>query len=147
MSGAQRPAPPALRTTRSEHLALAAGAVVGVLLRYAVGRLSGQHVPATFPVGTLVINLAGCLLIGVLQSLFLNHLPVRREVQLAVVVGGLGGFTTLSTFAVETVQLIEAGRGGAALLYQGLSVAGGLALALLGHSLSAWAVARVRRRA
>ncbi|GAC1652422.1 MAG: hypothetical protein NVS4B8_27760 [Herpetosiphon sp.] len=119
-------------TTRSHDLAVGSGAILGVYGRYLVGVASQQHVPATLPYGTLLINLAGCFLIGVLQTLFLELMHVRIETRLFVVVGMLGGFTTFSTFGVETVQLIAAGRGWQALVYQVASVAGGIVAVVLG---------------
>jgi CrcB protein len=119
------------------------GAILGVTARWLIGALVQQRTPWHFPLGTLLINLAGCLLIGMCQMLFSELIAVRRELQLFVVVGVLGGFTTFSTFSVETVQLIQAGRLGAALLYQALSLIGGLGAVLLGQWL---ARAAYRRR-
>lgn len=122
------------RVPRSE-LAIGAGAILGVTARWLIGMLL-PLAQTGFPLATLITNLLGCLLIGVLQALFLELVPVRRELQLFLVVGLLGSFTTFSTFSVETVQLIQSGQIETALLYQALSLAGGLILALTSRSLA-----------
>lgn len=121
---------------RLNELSVSVGAIVGVTARWLLSLLSQQHVPATFPRGTLLINLAGCFGIGVLQTLFLERRAISRELQLCLVVGLLGGFTTFSTFSVETVQLLRAGQAGHALAYQLVSVGGGLLLVVLGRVLA-----------
>lgn len=129
---------------RGADVAISAGAVIGVIGRFWISGVSGQQVPLTFPIGTLLINLAGCLLIGIMQTLFLELLTMRRTWQLFSVVGMLGGFTTFSTLSVETVQLLGAGRVGAALLYQSLSLGGGLLAVVGGAALVHAAHARWR---
>jgi CrcB protein len=108
-----------------------------------------QHHAGSFPLGTLIINLAGCFLIGIAQTFFLELISARRELQLLLVVGLLGGFTTFSTFSVETVRLVKAGQFIAALGYQGLSLGGGIAGVLLGiivaHVLHRMVLGRPRR--
>lgn len=121
-------------------LAVGGGAILGVCARWLITTLTAQYLPTSFPLATLLINLLGCLLIGLLQTLFLERIVARPLLQLALVVGLLGGFTTFSTFSVETVQLLQAGQIGVALLYQTLSLAGGLGAVLLGRALAlaAW---------
>ena len=122
----------AARFLRRNEVAVSAGAILGVAVRSLISAWSQQHVPATFPTGTLLINLLGCVGIGIMQTLFLELAAVRREWQLFVSVGLLGGFTTFSTLSVETVQLLQVGRYGAALGYQAASLVGGVLAALLG---------------
>jgi len=107
-----------------------------VMARFAISSFALPQAPGAFPFGTLVVNLVGCFLIGIAQTLLLNFLVVRAEVQLFVSVGLLGGFTTFSTFSVETVQLVLDGKWGLALMYQFCSLAGGLAAVLLGVSIA-----------
>jgi fluoride exporter len=113
-------------------LAIALGAVIGVLLRFTVDTAVERQLPGMFPAGTLVVNLIGCFWIGVAQTLFLDLIAVRRVVQLFVSVGILGGFTTFSTFSVETILLLQAGPLWAALLYQVATLAFGLLAAVGG---------------
>ena len=130
-------APPrdAVRWPQAE-LLIGAGACVGVPARW----LLSVWLPTQggFPVATLLTNLLGCLVIGLLQTLFLERRGVSPRLQLLLVVGLLGGFTTFSTFSVETVQLITAGRGDVAILYQLASLGGGLGAVLLGRALATW---------
>ena len=96
----------------------AAGSVARYLLGGAVQRWSG----ATFPVGTLAVNVAGCFLIGAV----LQHLAGQQSQQVMrglVVVGFCGGFTTFSAFSSEVVSLAGTGAVGRAAAYVGLSVA------------------------
>jgi fluoride exporter len=106
-------------------LYIAIGGGVGSVLRYllggwtqrvaggAAGGVAGTAVGA-FPFGTLVVNALGCLAIGVLGALFAMH-RVRDEWRLMLAVGLLGGFTTFSSFAFETLTLAEDGARGRAL--------------------------------
>lgn len=90
----------------------------------------------TWPWATLVINLVGCFGIGIVQTLFFKLGVLSRTLQLLLAVGVLGGFTTFSTFSVETLRLLQAGRGTAACLYQAISLMGGILAVLLGSLLT-----------
>jgi CrcB protein len=120
----------------TRHVAIALGAVIGAALRVSVGWLAAPFVPAGVPLGTLLVNLVGCLLIGIAQTLFLDLIRVRPEVQAFVTVGLLGGLTTFSSVSVETIHMIEQGALGLALGYQLLSLSGGIAAVLLGMALA-----------
>lgn len=91
-------------------LLIACGGAIGSVLRYAIGgwiqRLAIGAVEL-FPIGTLGVNVAGCLLIGLLAALFASPHMLREETRLFLLVGVLGGFTTFSTFGLETFQLIN----------------------------------------
>jgi fluoride exporter len=112
------------------------GAVLGASTRFTVGRLAASLAPPGLPLGTLIVNLVGCLLIGIMQTLFLDLIRVRREVQLFVSVGFLGGLTTFSSVSVESVRLIQTGALSLVASYQLISLLGGLLAALLGITLA-----------
>lgn len=87
-----------------------------------------------FPFGTLVVNVLGCLAVGVLASALAGAAAgVRQEYQLGLTVGLLGGFTTFSTFGIETYLLASPGRYRLAAAYVAMSVVLGLAAVGLGY--------------
>ncbi len=94
-------------------LLLALGGVAGALCRYHSGRLAQRRYGSFYPVGTYVVNLSGCLLLGLLTSLLTRHPSwPARELALLFGVGFCGAYTTFSSFALETVQLwLNAKRG------------------------------------
>jgi len=85
-----------------------------------------------FPLATLAVNVLGCFLMGVLFFATLERISVTPLMRTAILTGGLGGFTTFSTFAMEAFLLIEDGETGYAVIYLALSVTLGLSAALLG---------------
>lgn len=112
-------------------LAAGAGAVARYLLDRGVTRLD----PAPFPVGTTVVNVTGSLLLGLVTGLALHH-GLPRTPTLVIGTGFAGGYTTLSTWAWESLALAEEGRWGAAAANVVGSVAGGLAAAALGLAIA-----------
>lgn len=96
--------------------AIAVGGVLGALARWAVG-LAWPHRPDQFPWSTTVINVSGCLLMGVLMVVITERVRAHPLVRPLLGVGVLGGYTTFSTYAVEAVQTGHAGRGWLALGY------------------------------
>lgn len=129
-------APSSLRSalpTWRQVAAVWAGGSLGCGLR-ALLELAG---PASggFPLATLLINFAGAFLLGLLlESLLLcgDDSGVRRRLRLTLGTGVLGGFTTYSTFAIESVDLLRSGRLGAAASYVVITVAIGIAAAWAG---------------
>jgi fluoride exporter len=105
-----------LRRGLSVVAVIAAGGALGASARYGVASAL-PHGPSGWPWSTLLINLTGCLLIGVLMVLILEVWMAHRLVRPFIGVGVLGGYTTFSTYAVEAQQLIGAGRAGLALSY------------------------------
>ena len=115
-------------------LLLTAGGAVGTLARASVSLWAARRWGAGFPWGTLIVNAAGCFLIGLLGTLFQKG-AVGEGVRTAVVVGMLGAFTTFSAFSFETWQLAQAGNWGGALLNVGLSLGAGFAALAAGVGL------------
>jgi CrcB protein len=81
------------------------GAGLGGVLRYAIGGWVQALTGASFPNGTLVVNVIGCLAVGFLGAAFAGPVLIREEYRIAVLVGLLGGFTTFSSFGRETFAL------------------------------------------
>ena len=108
-----------------------AGSFIGGICRYLLSGLIQSKTTSGFPFGTLVVNLAGCLLIGMLYGIF-EKTDVSTGWRLFMVTGILGGFTTFSAFSIETFNLLKTGHAGMGLLYILLSVAGGVGLSFLG---------------
>ena len=85
------------------------GGGVGALMRYIVGLAIAARIGGRFPLGTLVINVTGSFLIGVLMSLLTERLQPHPNWRLLLVVGVLGGYTTFSTFEYETFRAVQDG--------------------------------------
>lgn len=93
-------------------LLVGAGGFVGSVLRYGLGTwVQSAAASALYPFGTTFVNLAGCLAIGLLAGLGESRDLLSAEARLLLLVGVLGGFTTFSSFALETVHLLRAGHG------------------------------------
>ncbi|MDN5362048.1 MAG: fluoride exporter [Moorella sp. (in: firmicutes)] len=106
------------------------GGMAGTLARFLISRWLGKRIGATWPLGTLVVNLSGAFLLGLLLARPAGRLPAG--VTLALGTGFIGAYTTFSTFTYETITMISAGEGHRALAYSLGSVAAGLFLAWLG---------------
>lgn len=110
------------------------GAGIGGNARYWIGGWIGDRLGATFPWGTFLVNVSGCLLIGLVSGLLLgvqDPLPWR----LLIVIGLLGGYTTFSSFSYETVNLLTEGSFRFAALNAFGSCAAGFAATWLGVTL------------
>jgi CrcB protein len=99
------------------------GGALGSIARYGSGVLVGRIWPTTFPLATMLVNIAGSLAMGLFIGWLARTTPAwQADARLFVAIGVLGGFTTLSSFSLDTVSLIERGEWGQALLYVLLSV-------------------------
>jgi CrcB protein len=107
------------------------GGAAGAGLRWEFGRLALARLGPGFPWGTLGVNLAGGLLMGVLAGAMAGA-GHDRPLWLLLAVGLLGGFTTFSAFSFDLFAMLERGRVGAAALYVAASVLGSLLLLALG---------------
>jgi fluoride exporter len=116
---------------RVAYLLAALGGVVGALARWGVGT-AVPHSPDQWPWATLLVNLTGCLVLGaLLGAVFAAH-PDHPWLRPFLGTGVLGGYTTFSTFAVETVELADAGAWVPAVGYVVASVLGGVLAAAAG---------------
>ncbi|MEW6019629.1 MAG: fluoride efflux transporter CrcB [Pseudomonadota bacterium] len=114
-------------------LIIGVGGFAGAVSRYAVGLWVGERWGRSFPLGTLVINISGCLLIGFIMTLLLEKYMVSPAWRLLLAVGFLGSYTTFSTFEYETGGLIRDGEIAYAALNVVLSVAAGFVALKLGE--------------
>ncbi len=105
-----------VRTRRDILLVIALGGSLGAAARYGLARAL-PHSRGDVPWSTLLTNVAGCLAIGVLMVLVVERLPASRLVRPFFGTGLLGGFTTFSTYAVDTRALLAAGRPAVAATY------------------------------
>lgn len=115
-------------------VAVAAGGALGALARYSAG-LVLPPAPGTFPAATFLVNVSGCLLIGVLMVVITELRPAHPLVRPFLGTGVLGGFTTFSTYAVDAHVLL-AGRVGTALAYVAGTLVSAVAATWLGMRLT-----------
>ena len=98
------------------------GSGIGGMLRHGVGLLALRVTGASFPWGTLVINVVGSALMGLMIGLFAARSINDPELRLFVTTGLIGGFTTWSTFSLDIVTLWERGEIGSAIAYAAASI-------------------------
>lgn len=113
-------------------LLVLAGGGLGSGARYLLGMWAAQRWGVAFPWGTLGVNLAGCFLIGALATLADEQGRIGPDLRVFLIVGVLGGFTTFSSFSLETLRLAGRNEPVRAVAYALVSVGVGLAAALLG---------------
>ena len=106
---------------------VALGGAIGSSCRYLLDGAVYRLLPATFPYGTFIVNVTGCLVFGLLIGAAENRLAVGTLARSFVLIGILGGFTTFSSFTFESLELVRAGDWGPAML----NVAGQVTLGLL----------------
>ncbi len=111
------------------------GSFAGGSLRYLISVLMKSQTNG-FPFGTLCVNLLGCLLIGVLYGFAARHPLMSQNTLLLLTTGFCGGFTTFSTFANESLQLLQNQNITTFAIYVSASVIIGIALVFCGYALS-----------
>ena len=120
-----------------ELLAIGCGGFIGAILRYLAGswiqRSFGQ---SGFPIGTLMVNLIGCLVIGLLGGLNETREIFSPQVRSMIFLGILGSFTTFSTFGYETLALLRDGQFLAACISTSLHLIVGLAAVWTGYTIA-----------
>jgi CrcB protein len=112
------------------------GGAIGAALRYEVGRTALRRLDPSFPWGTLIVNLAGGLLMGALAGYMYSRSPPDQALWMFVAVGLLGGFTTFSAFSFDLFAMLEQGRLWTAAAYAVGSVLGALGLLAVGFWLA-----------
>jgi fluoride exporter len=111
---------------------IAVGGALGAIARYALGGLVQAWAGARFPYGTLVVNVSGCLVMGVVMTLMTERGVVHPNWRFLVPVGFIGAYTTFSAFEYETFTALEQGGWLIALGNVALSVLAGFAAVALG---------------
>ncbi len=115
------------------------GGFVGSVLRYLFsGYVQQWTQSAVFPFGTMAVNLVGCLVIGFLSQLADSRGVFTDETRALVFVGVLGGFTTFSTFANESMNFFRGGQNLSAIANVSIQVMFGLGAVWLGRAIAYW---------
>ncbi|MGA1803622.1 fluoride efflux transporter CrcB [Rhizobium sp. HT1-10] len=117
-------------------LLVAFGGAIGSVLRYYVGVWSLRLAGPTFPWGTLTVNVVGSFVIGLFAEMIVRKFGGSVELRLLLMTGILGGFTTFSSFSLDTLALIERGSIGVAALYVVVSVGVSLVMVFAGLSVA-----------
>jgi CrcB protein len=117
----------------SAFVAVATGAVLGAWLRWLLVAKFNAVLPH-LPVGTLIANVAGGLMVGFAVAWLTSAPQLHPNVRLFVITGFLGGLTTFSSFSAESLELLQAGRYGWALVHSSVHLFGSLAAAAGGFA-------------
>ena len=116
----------------TQMMAIAAGGAIGALLRYWTSLAVHSRLGSGFPYGTLMVNVLGSLLMGFLYIWLIERIAAGATLRAFLLIGVLGAFTTFSTFSMETLNLVEGGQLGKALLNVVVSVTVCMTAAALG---------------
>ena len=117
-------------------LVVGSGGFIGAIARYAISELYLRHSKGTFPIGTFIVNVVGCLLIGALMAWIEDCPALSANTRLFLIIGLLGSFTTFSTFGYQSYQLLQDGEIRLAVV----NIVGSVLLGLLAVALGHWAV-------
>jgi len=91
-------------------IAVASGGAIGATSRLYINGLTSRHLSSDFPYGTLMVNLAGSLIIGLLMGYFAHHVNISPYMRTFLITGFLGALTTYSTFAMESFFMLDSGK-------------------------------------
>jgi len=115
------------------------GGFIGASLRYLVSITVPKYIKTVFPLSTLLVNMAGAVLIGLIMQLSIRFSFISPNMKLFLVTGILGGLTTFSTFSYETITLYQSGKYilflSNIILNLGLSLSGVILGTLIGHKI------------
>jgi len=117
-------------------LYIAVGSALGGVGRYVIGSALQQRVGVAFPIGTLLVNITGSLLLGFLLRYALGVTQISPEVRALLTTGFCGGYTTFSTFTYDTAVMFEGGEVAKAALYITLSIVVSLVAMFAGFALA-----------
>jgi CrcB protein len=114
-------------------IAVASGGAIGALSRMFINGFVNRHITHTLPLGTLVVNLLGSFIIGILFAWFHTNSTLSPHIKSFLVTGLLGALTTYSTFAIESFFLLESGHLAHAFTNMALNLFGTILMAGIGY--------------
>ena len=88
-------------------IGISLGAIAGALCRYYVGQWLRQSIDTNFPIGTLIVNLSGCFLMGLITTLAAKTFSLSPDLVLLLTTGFLGAYTTFSSYELDAANLLE----------------------------------------
>ena len=116
-------------------LIIGLGGFIGTILRFQLSSSIEKSFATSFPIGTILVNLIGCFLIGLLSGYFTQKLGDQTQLFFFLTIGVLGGFTTFSAIAMDSQVFIENGEYLKMLTYISVQAILGIALCLIGYNI------------
>ncbi len=107
-------------------LLIALGGGIGSVFRYITSVIIQKYYAAIFPLATFIVNILGCLLIGIIMGLLEKNQISNTNLKWFLITGFCGGYTTFSAFGYENISLLQSNNAGLMLLYIGTSIIIGL---------------------